>query len=233
MFSGGSGGPLGSLGGLGSLGDLGSTSGLGLGSLSLNPDPSGSQGLPSLSDLAKADQQTSGFDLDTNLLKGLSNGPSEDSLLSLASQNPLSSGQLPSLFPNQPSPAVDTSPDVNTAIDLTAALKLTTGPATTEARKPLQPSTVKKSTSLKPLPKVELLIGPVQKGTVKFSKPSPFGKVLCNRWAAKRTKKLASVRALVRTTQRKSAQLVQFAFDKPSPDDVIREAQRTVFKRPA
>ena len=69
MFSGGSGGPLGSLGGLGSLGDLGSSSGLGLGSLSLDPDPSGSQGLPSLSDLAKADQQTSGFDLDVNLLK--------------------------------------------------------------------------------------------------------------------------------------------------------------------
>ena len=69
MFSGGSGGSLGSLGGLGSLGELGSSSGLGLGSLSLDPDPSGSQGLPSLSDLAKADQQTSGFDLDTNLLK--------------------------------------------------------------------------------------------------------------------------------------------------------------------
>jgi len=124
------------------------------------------------------------------------------------------------------------SQEIGHTIDLTAALRLTTPAARIEqAPKPSQPSPIWPA---KILPKVELLIGSgVQSVKVVPAKPSAFGRVLCNRWALKRRKHLAKV--MCKISQQSSEvrkEVKMFDFEQPSPDDVVRNAQGKVFRRP-
>ena len=183
-----------------------------------------------------------GFLKSVDLNSGISLSSLAAAAASGTSPEPLFGGHASGQLPGDAEPlrpASKTSVSSLPSIDLTSALRL----------EPLKPDVKNKSQAKSTKSSYDLLTEPSENGVLdqvellldyqhsrlveQVRKPSAFARVLCNKWNNKKK----GLKANRRTSQLKSAptlccdKVKRFAFDAPSPDDIVRAAQSKVFRR--